>query len=107
MSDTKPEVEVPEGEPSGKQLQVEDLVVGDGEEAVAGKRVEVQIRTREMHEVAEGGVAAHWSYRDGVRSENRFAVDPAEWLADMNRSFEEAKDHAEFLEAVKLEMYTD
>jgi len=41
MSDTKPEVEVPEGEPSGKQLQVEDLVVGDGEEAVAGKRVEV------------------------------------------------------------------
>ena len=32
-----------------------------------GKRVEVQIRTRQMHEVAETGVAAHWSYRDGER----------------------------------------
>jgi guanosine-3',5'-bis(diphosphate) 3'-pyrophosphohydrolase len=43
-----------------------------------GKRVEVQIRTRQMHEVAETGVAAHWSYRDGVRSENPFAVDPGQ-----------------------------
>jgi guanosine-3',5'-bis(diphosphate) 3'-pyrophosphohydrolase len=46
-----------------------------------GKRVEVQIRTRQMHEVAEAGVAAHWSYRDGVRAENPFAVDPVDWLA--------------------------
>ena len=72
-----------------------------------GKRVEMQIRTREMHEVAERGVAAHWSYRDGVRSENRFAVDPAAWLQKMAASFDESADHAEFLEAVKLEMYTD
>ncbi len=72
-----------------------------------GKRVEVQIRTREMHEVAERGVAAHWSYRDGVRAENPFAVDPAEWLKTMTERFEEASDHAEFMEAVKLEMYTD
>ncbi|UWQ22890.1 bifunctional (p)ppGpp synthetase/guanosine-3',5'-bis(diphosphate) 3'-pyrophosphohydrolase [Jannaschia sp. W003] len=72
-----------------------------------GKRVEVQIRTREMHEVAERGVAAHWSYRDGVRTANRFAVDPAVWLRQMTERFEESADHAEFLEAVKLEMYTD
>ncbi|WP_371157221.1 bifunctional (p)ppGpp synthetase/guanosine-3',5'-bis(diphosphate) 3'-pyrophosphohydrolase [Jannaschia sp. 2305UL9-9] len=72
-----------------------------------GKRVEVQIRTQEMHEVAERGVAAHWSYRDGVRAENRFAVDPAAWLQSMTDRFEEASDHAEFMEAVKLEMYTD
>jgi GTP pyrophosphokinase/guanosine-3',5'-bis(diphosphate) 3'-pyrophosphohydrolase len=72
-----------------------------------GKKVEIQIRTHEMHEVAERGVAAHWSYRDGVRAENRFAVDPVQWLQQITERFEEASDHAEFMEAVKLEMYTD
>ncbi|MBF9034869.1 RelA/SpoT family protein [Rhodobacterales bacterium HKCCE2091] len=72
-----------------------------------GKRVEVQIRTKQMHEVAESGVAAHWSYRDGVRAENPFAVDPAKWLAMMTERFELAEDHDEFLEHVKLEMYSD
>ncbi|MDP2084730.1 MAG: bifunctional (p)ppGpp synthetase/guanosine-3',5'-bis(diphosphate) 3'-pyrophosphohydrolase [Gemmobacter sp.] len=71
-----------------------------------GKRVEVQIRTREMHEVAEAGVAAHWSYRDGQRSANPFAVDPAKWIAQLTERFEEG-DHDEFLEHVKLEMYQD
>jgi GTP pyrophosphokinase/guanosine-3',5'-bis(diphosphate) 3'-pyrophosphohydrolase len=52
-------------------------------------------------------VAAHWSYRDGVRTENRFAVDPVDWLRQMTERFEEAADHAEFMEAVKLEMYSD
>ncbi|WP_273503033.1 RelA/SpoT family protein, partial [Paracoccus sphaerophysae] len=69
-------------------------------------RVEVQIRTRAMHEVAEAGVAAHWAYRDGVRSKNPFAIDPGEWLASLTERFGE-EDHDEFLEAVKLEMYQD
>jgi len=72
-----------------------------------GKRVEVQIRTRQMHEVAETGVAAHWSYRDGVRVENPFAVDPAAWIASVNERFDSDEDHGEFLENVKLEMYSD
>ncbi|MGI9391575.1 MAG: RelA/SpoT family protein [Boseongicola sp.] len=72
-----------------------------------GKRVEVQIRTREMHEVAEAGVAAHWSYRDGVRAENPFAVDPAKWISTLTERFDTEEDHDEFLEAVKLEMYAD
>ena len=71
-----------------------------------GKRVEVQIRTQEMHEVAEAGVAAHWSYRDGQRSANPFAVDPAKWIAQLTERFEEG-DTDEFLEHVKLEMYSD
>ncbi|WP_111558972.1 RelA/SpoT family protein [Paracoccus sediminilitoris] len=71
-----------------------------------GKRVEVQIRTRQMHEVAEAGVAAHWAYRDGVRTRNPFAVDPAEWIASLNDRFD-TEDHNEFLEHVKMEMYQD
>ena len=47
-----------------------------------GKRVEVQIRTKEMHDVAETGVAAHWSYRNGERFENPFAVDPSAGLEE-------------------------
>ncbi|MGI3209535.1 RelA/SpoT family protein [Roseovarius tibetensis] len=72
-----------------------------------GKRVEVQIRTQAMHEVAETGVAAHWSYRDGVRAENPFAVDPAKWLSSVSEQFDAEEDHEDFLEAVKLEMYAD
>ncbi len=72
-----------------------------------GKRVEIQIRTREMHEVAEAGVAAHWAYRDGQRAENPFAVDPAEWIAGLTERIESAEDHDEFLEHVKMEMYSD
>ena len=71
-----------------------------------GKRVEVQIRTREMHEVNEAGVAAHWSYREGVRATNPFAVDPAKWIAAMTERLDDG-DHDEFLENVKLEMYSD
>ena len=72
-----------------------------------GKRVEVQIRTREMHDVAETGVAAHWSYKNGERVENRFAVDPVRWIASLTERLDDEHDHDEFLEAVKLEMYQD
>ncbi|WP_106161607.1 RelA/SpoT family protein [Hasllibacter halocynthiae] len=72
------------------------------------KRVEVQIRTREMHEVAEAGIAAHWSYRDGAPAQNRFAVDPARWIEAMAERFAgEGGDDQDFLEHVKLEMYSD
>jgi GTP diphosphokinase / guanosine-3',5'-bis(diphosphate) 3'-diphosphatase len=72
-----------------------------------GKRVEVQIRTQQMHDVAESGVAAHWSYRDGIRSKNPFAVDPVKWVASLNEQFGAEDDHVDFLEAVRLEMYSD
>lgn len=72
-----------------------------------GKRVEVQIRTRAMHEVAEAGVAAHWSYKNGERVENPFAVDPFTWLTDLTERFEASDNNDEFLEHVKMEMFSD
>ena len=71
------------------------------------RRVEIQIRTSEMHQVAETGVAAHWSYRGGERFENPFAVDPFEWLRTLTERFEQSDSPDEFLEHVKLEMFTD
>jgi len=69
------------------------------------QRVEIQIRTQEMHEVAERGVAAHWRYRERVvpeGEENR----AYEWLRDMVDLLE--KDTAEdFLENSRLSMYQD
>ena len=72
-----------------------------------GKRVEVQIRTKEMHEVAETGVAAHWSYRDGERFENPFAVDPSGWLKRISEEFIWVDNSDDFLEQMKLEMFQD
>ncbi|MEO0911483.1 MAG: RelA/SpoT AH/RIS domain-containing protein, partial [Pseudomonadota bacterium] len=71
------------------------------------KRVEVQIRTREMHEVAETGIAAHWSYREGERFQNPFVVDPVRWLERLTERFESSDNPNDFLEHVKLEMFTD
>ena len=71
------------------------------------KRVEVQIRTREMHEVAETGVAAHWAYKDGQRGENRFTADPFAWLRQLTDDFRNAEKPDEFLEHVKLDMFQD
>jgi len=70
-------------------------------------RVEIQIRTEEMHEVAETGVAAHWAYRDGEQLSNRFAVDPFTWLRELVARLEKGDEPAEFLEHVKLDMFMD
>ena len=72
-----------------------------------GKRVEVQIRTEEMNEVAESGVAAHWSYRDGERVKNPFVVDPFKWLRGLSDGFIKSENPSEFFEHVKLEMFQD
>jgi (p)ppGpp synthase/HD superfamily hydrolase len=71
------------------------------------RRVEVQIRTKAMHQVAEKGAAATWSYRDGERVENPFALDPSAWIASLTERFGAEGDDGEFFEAFKLEMYTD
>ncbi len=68
------------------------------------QRIEVQIRTHEMHEVAELGVAAHWVYKQGApRTEGR----QYRWLRELLDILEHASDPQEFLEHTKLEMFQD
>jgi len=76
-----------------------------------GKAVEVQIRTREMHDQAELGLAAHWQYKEGRNKESR-AHDVSydrkiEWvrkLLDVDRGREADRD---FLDAVRAELFED
>ncbi len=69
------------------------------------QRVEVQIRTQEMHDIAERGVAAHWRYREHIEGE---ATDSAlAWLRDMVDLLERDDSAEEFLENSRLNMYQD
>ena len=68
------------------------------------QRIEVQIRTREMHEVAELGVAAHWSYKEGAaRTEGR----QYRWMRELLDILDHASGPEEFLEHTRLEMFQD
>jgi GTP pyrophosphokinase len=68
------------------------------------QRVEVQIRTREMDEVAEQGVAAHWSYKQGVPNTDGRQY---RWLRELLDILDQASGAEEFLEHTKLEMFRD
>jgi GTP diphosphokinase / guanosine-3',5'-bis(diphosphate) 3'-diphosphatase len=77
-------------------------VIGPGRE-----RIEIQIRTHEMHRVAERGIAAHWKYKErggGIADQDaqRFA-----WLRQLLEWQKELKDPAEFLEGVKVDLFQD
>jgi GTP pyrophosphokinase len=68
------------------------------------QRIEVQIRTHEMHEVAELGLAAHWSYK---QNSNNVDGRQFRWLRELLDILEQASDAEEFLENTKMEMYYD
>lgn len=70
-----------------------------------GERIEIQIRTKEMHETAERGIAAHWAYKEGGSSpkdKERF-----EWLNRLVEWNRDLSDPTEFLETVKLDLFTE
>jgi GTP pyrophosphokinase len=67
-------------------------------------RIEIQIRTQEMHEVAELGVAAHWSYKEGKRPADG---EQYRWLRELLDIMDHASNPEEFLEHTKLEMFQD
>ena len=70
-----------------------------------GERIEVQIRTQEMHRVAEQGIAAHWTYKEGHRGleeSQRFT-----WLRQLVEWQQQLKDPQEFLQTVKGDLFTE
>ena len=69
------------------------------------QRIEIQIRTGDMHDVAEFGVAAHWSYKDGRPSSGE--GNSYRWLRELLELMENASDPQEFLEHTKLELFQD
>jgi len=71
-----------------------------------GQPFEVQIRTEEMHRIAEEGIAAHWKYKDGAplapQDEERFA-----WLRHLVEWQQEIGDPGEFLSTLKIDLYPE
>ena len=67
----------------------------------AGKPIEVQIRTREMHQRAEWGVAAHWAYKDGSPSSD------IDWLNRIIDWQAEVSDPAQFMQSLKTDLEQD
>jgi GTP pyrophosphokinase len=86
--------------PNGYQA-LHTSVIGD-----EGHPFEVQIRTQEMHRVAEEGIAAHWKYKEGKsgfdKDDQAFA-----WLRQLLEWQQEVKDPHEFLNSLKLDLYPE
>ncbi|MBC8434481.1 MAG: bifunctional (p)ppGpp synthetase/guanosine-3',5'-bis(diphosphate) 3'-pyrophosphohydrolase [Desulfobacterales bacterium] len=71
-----------------------------------GERIEIQIRTREMDKVAKSGIAAHWSYKEGKRSDEQIRKTFA-WIQNLVENQENIGDPDEFLENVRIDLFPD
>lgn len=71
-----------------------------------GEPVEIQIRTWEMHRIAEYGIAAHWMYKEGRKNENDFDK-KLTWLRQLLEWHKDMKDPREFMETLKIDLFTD
>lgn len=73
-----------------------------------GDPLEVQIRTEEMHDVAEYGIAAHWAYKEGkTRNINNKFEDKLTWFREILEYQKETDDAKEFMESLKMDLFSD
>lgn len=72
-----------------------------------GTPIEVQIRTREMHKIADAGVASHWLYKSGHSSVNELHKKTHQWLQELLESLNESNSSAEFMEHLKVDLFPD
>lgn len=73
----------------------------------SGRPLEIQIRTEEMHRMAEYGVAAHWRYKEGVASTDQTFDERLAWLRQMLEWQTDMKDPNEFMEALKIDLFEE
>ncbi len=71
-----------------------------------GERVEIQIRTREMDRVAKSGIAAHWSYKEGKRPDEK-ASQTFAWIQNLVENQANFSNPEEFLENVRIDLFPD
>jgi GTP pyrophosphokinase len=74
--------------------------------ALDGKPLEVQIRSHDMHRVSEVGIAAHWRYKEGSRSDRAYDAKLA-WVRQLMEWQMDVSDATEFIEGVKLDIFQD
>ena len=72
-----------------------------------GTPIEIQIRTQEMHKLAEAGVASHWLYKSSDTSINEVQQKTHQWLQSLLEIQEGGGDSAEFLEHIKVDLFPD
>ncbi|GAB6176295.1 bifunctional (p)ppGpp synthetase/guanosine-3',5'-bis(diphosphate) 3'-pyrophosphohydrolase [Desulfobaculum senezii] len=71
-----------------------------------GERIEIQIRTEEMHRIAEYGVASHWSYKEGSKKKAR-DMDRFSWLRQIMDWQKEESDPREFMKSLRFDLFKD
>jgi guanosine-3',5'-bis(diphosphate) 3'-pyrophosphohydrolase len=86
---------------SNMYRSLQTTMIGPG-----GERVEFQIRTHEMHMIAEHGVASHWRYKEKGKIDEK-TNKYISWLRDLIQAQKELSDAKDFLEAVKGEVFPD
>jgi len=71
-----------------------------------GRHVEFQIRTHEMHQIAEMGIAAHWHYKEGYQLDDHDRKQ-MDWLRQMSEWQQDVDNPGEFLDSVKIDLFSE
>jgi GTP pyrophosphokinase len=71
-----------------------------------GERIEIQIRTQEMDKVAKSGIAAHWSYKEGLQFDEK-TTKTFSWIQNLVENQENFENPDEFLENVRIDLFPD
>ncbi|WP_152654729.1 bifunctional (p)ppGpp synthetase/guanosine-3',5'-bis(diphosphate) 3'-pyrophosphohydrolase [Oceanobacillus sp. CFH 90083] len=73
-----------------------------------GDPLEVQIRTKEMHDIAEYGIAAHWAYKEGKQAKGKSSFEEKlSWFREILEWQSETHDAEEFMESLKIDLFSD